>query len=98
MGDYNEFIMDDYDFRTKFNSYWCGKSILYEFAYSYASPTVEYGAGNIKSTVGNTNDIYRVTLEPYDSANNGRVTAFKGSNCQGFSSIFKANQKDGATG
>ena len=73
-----EFTMADYGFEG--NSYWCGKSIFYELAHSTEGQQ-NYGAGNIQSTVGETNEIVKITIVPYDSATDGKVTAFKGSNC-----------------
>ena len=58
--------MTDYGFEQKVNSYWCGKSIYYEFEFSTEGQIQEYGAGNIQSTVGHTNEIVKITISPYD--------------------------------
>ena len=78
----------EYNFDKEISSWWCGKDVQYVFCDSEAcgggAGDRQSGAGNINNPEsGHDNLIKFVELKPYDAADKGQVTMFRGKDCKG---------------
>ena len=85
----------DYGWQDSIKSYYCGKSIMYDFCNENSEDGICMyqhglnGAGTIKSSkIGHHDMMNEIHFYPYDPTTQGAVTLFKKTDCRGASGRF----------
>lgn len=81
------FDLSSSDMQDAMSSWWCGKSVSYDFCNNTASSCTQgngmTGAGHARSpNAGHNDSVSRVNMRYYDASAQGAVTTFYDSECR----------------